>query len=1167
MHVNLQRYCKILLLIPFIFLGDHLTAQDLSYVTAGKKHREEANQDKRATSLKKVLEKIKKEYQVTFGYQDRLVKGKSVDHRSWKGQDLDQILESILTPHGLEYKKLDDLHYVIKTKKSSGKKMGKLAKKGPNTRLSARKTNNLRSIKATSKLLKTRQITVEGNVKSDMGEPLPGVNILVKGIGQGTISDVDGNFQLSVPENAVLKVSYIGYLTQEIAVNGRTFLDITLIPDLAKLEEVVVIGYGTVEQKDITGAVASFDSKALERQAANNITELMRSALPGLNVGVSTNASGISDLQVRGPTSLGANSAPLLVVDDVIFEGDISSINPTDIENISVLKDASATAVYGSRAAAGVIIITTKKGVTGKPTISLSSSIGWAQAGVIEEVYGPGEYLDYKGDVFEQIDTGRPAGYYDNPNNLPGGVTLNDWLDYDGLSGTDTDPVEIWLNRLEMSEIEIENFQAGRILDWEDIIFQTGLRTNNNISVSGRTDKLSYYTSLGYVRNEGILLFEEYEALRGRVNLEMDVTDFLAIGVNLQGSAQEEPHPGNLPDNLPGTLPNHLDIYQRQSPYGNLFYDDGSIRHLPYDDALASNPFLYEYRDDHFKRREVFSNLYAKVQLPLGFSYRINWSNRSNFIQDYRFRPVIATLGEGGDVGSRRDQFDRRWMIDNILSWRKTFGDIHSFDVTFLYNIEEAETFRSVQSNSEFSPNDNLSYHNLAIGLNPVLGNVDTRSTADAMMGRLNYGLLDKYYVTLTLRRDGYSAFGINNPRATFPSVSFAWRLSDEEFLNNDLIDNLKLRLSWGKNGNRDIGVYAALSRLGGTSYIYDQSTVIGVNATDLANVDLKWETTASYNAGLDFGIMGSRLFGSVDVYHSVTNDLLLQRTLPITTGYTSVFANLGEVQNRGLEVALNSVNIDRNGFTWRSNLSFWFNRNKINHLYGDMVDVLDENGNIIGQREEDDIENDWYIGRAIDEIFDYEITGIWQQGEEDEAAVYGRVPGDVKIRDINGDSLINFDDQVFQGFTTPQYRMSFRNDLTYKNFDFSILMNLLLGHKGANNEHFNTRIQQQRINKIKTPYWTADNPSNEWARLSSRNSSPQTSWYENRSFIRVQNVTLGYTVPRTVLERLNIQSLRVYANVQNLPAFTFGEWDYRWDVETNQPTPLITTLGLDLSF
>ena len=1121
--------------------------------------------------LLEVLEEMSDQYEVFFSYETKVLREVRVDFEFKSGESLSSAMNRLLNSVGLQYRAISNKYYVIyqDTKKGNKrarqlerkiKQIKRLEEKGKMSLQieSTNRRNKVRTI-AESAILLNQEVLVRGTVTDDTGMPLTGATILEKETSNGTITDLEGKFEISVADDAILTVSYVGYHPMEVPVNGRSVLEISMELDVENLSEVVVVGYGTAKKSDLTGSVASFDSKALERQPANNITELMRGALPGLNVGLSTNAEGSSGLLVRGPTSLGANNSPLLVVDDVIFQGDLSSINPADIESVNVLKDASAAAVYGSRAAAGVIIITTKKGSMGKPTINVKSSVGWTRAGVIEEVYGPGEYLDYKAAVFDQIDSGNSTGYYADPNNLPPGVSLADWLDYDGLGGTSSDPVDIWLGRLQMSEVEIANYKAGKVLDWQDIIFQNGLRTNNTVSVSGRTDKLSYYTSLGFVKNEGILRYQDYQALRGRLNLEMEVTDFLSMGLNLQASSQQEPQ----------NLPNLLSIYQNQSPYGDLYYEDGSFRHYPYDDNLASNPLIYEYQDNYFRQREIFSNLYAKVKLPLGFSYRVNWSNRANFIQDYRFRPVIATIGPGGDVGSRREQFDQRWMVDNILNWNKTIGGIHSFDLTFLYNIEEAEAFTSSQSNSQFTPNDNLSFHDLSTGFNPAISNNDVRSTADAMMGRLNYGLHDRYYLTLTLRRDGYSAFGSANPRATFPAVSFAWRLSDEPFLRQSkLIDNLKLRLSWGKNGNRDIGVYSALSRLSGTSYIYGNSTVIGINATDLANAGLKWETTTSYNAGVDFGLGGNgRISGSLDVYHSVTNDLLLERTLPIITGYTEVFANLGEVQNSGLEISLNSVNMNRNGFTWSSNLSFWYNRNKINHLYGDMVDVLDENGNVIGQREEDDIENGWYIGHAIDEIFDYQILGIWQLGEEDEAALYGRVPGDIKILDVNGDNLINFDDQVFQGYTTPRYRVSFRNDFTWKSFDLSILMNSFLGYKGVNDEHFNARVQQQRINKIKTPYWTADNPTNEWARLDSKNSSPVTRWYDDKSFLRIQNITLGYTMPRTILDKWSIQSLRLYANIQNLSALPLGGWDYRWDVETSAPTPLITTLGLDLSF
>lgn len=1000
---------------------------------------------------------------------------------------------------------------------------------------------------------------VTGTITDTDGIPLPGASVVVRGTTTGTQTDFDGNFEINVPQGGEVEITYVGYLPQRFTITQDENLQVQLQEDTAALDEVVVIGYGTAAKKDLTGAVSSFDSKAVDRQpSATNISELMRGALPGLNVGTSTSASGASDLIVRGETSLGANNSPLLVVDDVIFQGSLTSINPADIESVNVLKDASAAAVYGSRAASGVIIITTKKGTTGKPVINLRSSTGFAHAGLIEEVYGPEGFLDYKGAVFTQV-LPRETGYYSDPNNLPAGVSLNDWLDYDGLGGTTTNPTDIWFDRLELSEIEKDNIRNGNTLDWRDLIFQSGLRLNNTVSISGKTENISYYGSLGHVKNKGILLFEESESLRGRLNLEAKISEALSVGANLQTFTLKEP--GNA------TLPNQLYNYENQSPFGSLFYDDGEIRHLPYDDALGVNPFLYNYEDNYFRQREYFTNLYAKVKLPFGISYRINWSNRSNFIQDYRFDPVIASLGDGGDQGSRRDRYDNRWMVDNIINWKKSFGE-HNFDLTLLYNVEEAKTYESFQSNSEFSPSDLLSYHNLGIGGNPIIEGNDTRSTADAMMARMAYNYHDRYYLTATIRRDGYSAFGAENPYATFPALSARWRISDESFLeDSDFINNLSLRLSWGRNGNRDIGIYSALSRLEGTNYIYDQSTVVGINATDLSNLGLKWETTESYNAGLDFSLFGSRVTGAFEYYTSVTDDLLLQRSLPIITGYETVFTNLGEVENKGFEISLNTVNVDNDNFSWRSSIVLTHNRNKINHLYGDMVDVLDDNGNVIGQREEDDIANDWYIGHAIDEIFDYKIDGIWQLNEADEAAVYGREPGDVKLRDVNDDGIIDFDDQVFQGNRLPKYRASLRNDFTYKNFDLSIFANALLGHKGPNNEHFNFRIQQQRLNKIITPYWTPENPTNDWARLDSKNSSPATDWYEDKSFIRIQNITLGYTFPSDIMEKLKIQSLRLYANVQNFPAFTLGGWKYGWDVETGRPTPLITAIGFDLSF
>jgi TonB-dependent starch-binding outer membrane protein SusC len=896
------------------------------------------------------------------------------------------------------------------------------------------------------------------------------------------------------------------------------------------------------------------DSKALDRQAATNVTELLRSTLPGLNVGISTSAKGSSGLEIRGPTSLGTSNTPLIVVDDVIFEGDIADINPMDIEKVDVLKDASSAAIYGAKAAAGVVIITTKKGTQVKPTINIRSSVGMSQVNKMESVYSPEEYLDYRRDVLDRFDVSSPPGYYVNPSNLPTGVTLDQWLEYDNLGGTTTPPEDIWLGRLQLQQIEVDNYKAGRTLDWQDILFQTGFRTDNNISLSGKTDNFSYYTSLGYVDNKGIQIYQKYQSFRARINLEADVTNYLSVGMNIQGNENRQPV----------GLPNAKSLYDRNSPYGSLYYEDGYYKHEPHDDAMGRNPYLYEYRDDHYRDREVFANLFGRITFPYGFSYKINWVNRYALSQDYRFNPSIATLGEGGASGSRGENTRYSWMIDNIIKWNKNISGIHNFDFTLLYNVEEDSYWSTYQSNSEFDPNESLSYHNLAIGASPSISSNDTRSTGDALMGRLNYGLLDRYLFTVSIRRDGYSAFGQENPHATFPAVAVGWRITEESFFNIDWLTNLKLRLSWGENGNREIGQYAALSRMNTTKYIYDHSSVTGIYTTNLANQELKWERTSAYNAGLDFAIIKGKISGTLDVYHMSTTDLLLERSLPNITGYTSVFANLGEVQNEGFELSVNTVNIENNNFSWNSNLSFWFNRNRIKHLYGDMVDVYDDQGNVIGQKEEDDIQNGWYIDHAIDEIFDYKIIGVWQLGEEEEAAIYGRAPGDAKLLDVNDDDIINYDDKVFQGNKKPRYRASLRNDIQFKNFDLSFLLNAYIDYYGVNNEHFNYRVSQERLNKIKTPYWTIDNPTNDWTRLYSNNFSPATNWWENKSFVRLQNITLGYNVPISFLRRFDLKRLRLYGNIQNLPAFS--GWQYNWDVETSNPTPMIYTFGIDLS-
>ena len=443
----------------------------------------------------------------------------------------------------------------------------------------------------------------------------------------------------------------------------------------------------------------------------------------------------------------------------------------------------------------------------------------------------------------------------------------------------------------------------------------------------------------------------------------------------------------------------------------------------------------------------------------------------------------------------------------------------------------------------------------------------DEIDTGNAMMARLNYNFNDRYLFTASFRRDGYSAFGENNPYANFPAFAFAWRISEEKFLKSiSWIDNLKLRLSWGINGNRSIGRYAALANLDSESYLHDGNTVIGIYATRLPNKDLKWEKTEAYNIGLDFNLFNNRLNGTIEAYYMSTKDLLLTRSLPDIIGFSGVTTNLGEVRNKGFELTLNSVNIDHENFKWSSSLIASLNRNEIAHLYGEMVDILDEQGNIIGQREDDDIQNGWYIGHALDEIYDYKILGVWQENEREEAARYGKEPGDFKIWDVNNDGqYLPEDDKVFQGYRKPRFSFGIGNTMEFfKCIDFSFFIRSDLGHKSSNSHYaHSTDYYYDRINAYKYDYWTPENPTNEFARLGSNTKSPSFNVYKSRSFVRLQEISIAYRIPNTISSKWNITNARVYLNISNPLLIT--DWNY-WDPESLSPAPRTFTLGINFT-
>ncbi|MCU7693669.1 SusC/RagA family TonB-linked outer membrane protein [Haoranjiania flava] len=1000
-----------------------------------------------------------------------------------------------------------------------------------------------------------------GTVVNAQNQPLEGVAVQVQGSGTGAITGASGTFSIRAQKGKTLIFTMLGYNTHSEVLGNIKELTIQLSEAGAQdLDEVVVIGYGTVRKKDLTGSVAHIGQEVMETRVATSVTDFLKGSIAGVNIGVNNNASGGGSIQVRGPASLQASTSPLIVLDGNIYYGSMSDINPNDIESIDVLKDASSTAIYGSKGSAGVIMITTKKGKTEKPIITFNSKVGFANLLKIPDLPTPDQYVQRRADYWKTIDYFKPSntqkgkGYYDNPDNLPQGITREQWAAYDNVFSGDY--VETWLSRLQFAPVEIQNYKAGKTVDWRDQVYRTGLRIDNNISFSGRSPKTNYYTSFGYLKNEGFIKGDNFNTFRGRINLETNITDWLKIGTNTQFS--------NRADNDITVNVTDADVI---SPFGDLYNEDGTIKRFPTGDARIANPLLSASVDKYFYRVQTLnSTIFGKLTLPYGFSFQTNFNNRFGWRKDYYYHSDEKPGITKGGQASRNDYSDYEWIIDNILNWNYRIGKVHSLDATFVATAEKYQFWNSTGSNEGFIPNSNLIYHNLNAGINPVINSDDQMQTGNAILGRINYSLLNKYLFTASLRRDGFSAFGINNPYGVYPAFAFAWRISQEKFMENSAFNDLKLRLSWGESGNRDIGRYAALSKLNVTDNIIGGENVKGIWTDNLSNPNLKWERTRAANIGLDFALLNNRLSGIIDAYYNKTTDLILMRSLPTITGFRSIITNLGQVDNKGLEVTLSSINLNiPHKFFWKTSLIFSTNKNVIRHLYGEMVDVLDANGKVIGQREDDDVQNGWYIGHGINDIFDYKMIGIWQLGEEAIAKKYGKTPGDPRVFDANGDSVLNQLDKQWLGSSVPLFRASFRSDLTlWENIDFSFVLrgdfNYLAIDNMARNE--DNRFFD-RSNSIYTEYWMPEKPSNEYAKLGANTSNPNINIYKRRDYLRLQNASLSYRVPAVYLKRFSVQSLRLSANVDN--AFVISNWTY-FDPENRGRTPRIFTLGLDIT-
>ncbi len=1023
-------------------------------------------------------------------------------------------------------------------------------------------------------------INVRGVVTDGSGEPIIGASVVQKGnTSRGTITDLDGAFTLQgVPATGTLVITYIGYKTVELPLRGKTQVSVKLEEDTKTLEEVVVVGYGSMRKKDLTGSVVQINPTKIADQNPGTVQDLLRGT-PGLQIGYSSSAKSEPSIQLRGQNSLyteGSHNAPLIILDGMAFGGELSEINPDDIAQIDVLKDASSAAVYGAKAASGVLIITTKKGKEGKPVINIGMNVGANTKAAYRDVFSPSEYMTYREDWFKATtygydedgnwgyyskSSGVPAGYYDHYNNLSKyGTTSDQWSTSGAKTLQNGESLEsLYARRMGLdadAALVMQNYLAGKTYDWNKAVFRTGLNQDYNASISGATDKVNYYLSFGYLNNEGAIQGDDYQAFRSNMKINAKVTNWLEIGanVNFQDRSDES-----------SAVPlgsNYWDSNQlRQSPYSLRWDDEGNELQYPTSGNPTNGGYNYHFEDQYNELEKGYTVLNtifnAKLTLPLGITYQFNIAPRYQWFYDRYFMSSElpnSTPAERGVNRNTSKNFD--WNLNNTLTWDQTF-DKHHFTVTLVQEAEEKRYWYDEIHARNITPSDALGFHYVS-GADKEQSSFytnDTHSQAAAYLGRLFYGYNDRYMFTGTVRRDGYSAFGSNNPWATFWSLGGSWVFSEESFIKQPWLDYGKLRVSYGTNGNRSLkDTYLALSNLsnGGVMGYYNSdgsaAVIQALEISRLGNPNLEWEKTTAYNVGLDFSVLDSRFTGSVEWYYKKTHDMIMNQRLPNFTGFSSITTNLGEVTNSGFELTLNSRNMEIKNFTWNTSFGFSYNKNRINHLYYE----YDENG-----KEINDTSNKWYIGKPVGEIWDFEVDGIWQLNEATEAAKVNQKPGDPKVVNHyteddkeDGTPVYNDKDKVYQGTTAPPIYWNLRNDFTFlKDFTFSFSMYSYMGHKSQAGYYLNGdnsgSMFTQTSNTYKKEYWTPENPTNDYARLNAVGPSGATGVQKvyNRNFVRLDNITLGYTLPVKFTRKYQIEKIRLTAGINNV--CTFDSWDY----------------------
>ncbi|MFW6218649.1 MAG: SusC/RagA family TonB-linked outer membrane protein [Bacteroidota bacterium] len=954
--------------------------------------------------------------------------------------------------------------------------------------------------------------TVRGRVTDiSNNEPLPGVNVVIQNTTKGTITNPDGEYTISAQEGDVLVFSYIGYVNEEIPYTGQSTIDIQLVPDITTLDEIVVVGYGTQRKEDLTGAIARVDLGNADERPNTDVLQALRGNTSGVYVTTGSRAGESGNIVIRGVTTFFGSSDPLIILDGVPYQGQMSDLNMNDIESIDVLKDASSAAIYGSRATNGVILVTTKRGESEKPTISFNSYYGIHQYGKKLNVCGPERYFEKKQDYLSLI----------LRMDVPDSIVLS----------TRFEP------------FERENYQNGIVLDPYDAITNDDASIQNyDLSISGTSERSSYFMSTSYTNDKGLIKGDDFKRLTARVNLETEVTEWLKLGVNT--SLTHSDRSGGAVD-FDGAL--------RLSPFSQLRDTTGALRLYPYG-SYVENPLYTLNVDDLDKSDNRSIMAYSVLDLPFikGLSYRINYSN--NYLVDHRsyYYGRDTEIGQDlGGVGERVVSETNYWLLENILNYKTEIGRNHSLSFTAMYGAEQTDYTYNALTGSGFTT-DGMSYNGLSSGNSTIPLTRAAEESLVSALGRINYKLLNRYLFTATIRRDGSSKFGKNNKFAYFPSVAVGWVLSQESFIKNiKAVDFLKLRFSFGKNGYNGIPPYRTQPKMYTRRYEYangnDQAAIFSSMwnqenyPSELQNENLRWESTLASNIGIDFALFNNRFSGTIEYYKGRTYDILMNRPVPIVSGFNTSFQNIGETENSGIEITLNTVNIKLSDFEWKSTLTYFNNNNVVTSLLPNEDLLTPDNPRT---------EYALQVGYPVFAYYDYVKDGIVQ---EDEIYMDGGplwAPGSYRLEDLTGDSAVTVDDRQYIGTTQPDFMAGIQNTITYKNISLSFLVNIVIGGIIRNErinfyQDANIGVLPDRTNTLDMDWWMPDNPDAKYPRLTYTNPF-NVGEYDSRSFGRLQDVTLSYRLPLKWTNSLKMSNAKIYLSGKNLITIDddFHDWD-----------------------